>query len=67
MLKKALFPGKYIQGAGALRELPGLVNLFGGHGLILASHTAHILFTMDSQRWRKHIRFITAKKWPLAS
>lgn len=40
MLKKALFPGKYIQGSGALGELPSLVKLFGRQGLILASPTA---------------------------
>ena len=41
MLKKIVFPGKYIQGAGALGELPALVRLFGRQGLILASPTAH--------------------------
>lgn len=41
MLKKILFPGKYIQGAGACAELPSLVKLFGGQGLILASPTAY--------------------------
>ena len=41
MLKKVLFPGKYIQGIGALDELPSLINLFGRQGLILASPTAH--------------------------
>ncbi len=41
MLKKALFPGKYLQGVNALHELPALVKLFGTHGLILASPTAH--------------------------
>jgi len=41
MLKKALFPGKYLQGAGALAELPELIKLFGKQGLILASPTAH--------------------------
>ena len=41
MLKKVLFPGKYIQGVGALGELPSLVKLFGRQGLILASPTAH--------------------------
>jgi glycerol dehydrogenase len=41
MRKKILFPGKYIQGAGALAELPALVKRFGSHGLILASPTAH--------------------------
>lgn len=41
MLKKILFPGKYMQGAGALAELPSLVTLFGGSGLVLASPTAY--------------------------
>ncbi len=41
MWKKILFPGKYIQGVGALAELPGLVKRFGGHGLILASPTVY--------------------------
>ena len=41
MLKKVLFPGKYIQGVGALKELPSLIKLFGRKGLILASPTAH--------------------------
>lgn len=39
MLTKAVFPGKYIQGVGALGELPALINLFGKRGLILASPT----------------------------
>jgi glycerol dehydrogenase len=39
MLKKALFPGKYIQGVGAIKELPSLIKLFGKQGLILASPT----------------------------
>jgi glycerol dehydrogenase len=39
-LKKAVFPGKYLQGAGALGELPGLIRLFGRQGLILASPSA---------------------------
>jgi glycerol dehydrogenase len=37
MLKKAVFPGKYIQGVGAIGELPGLIALLGKRGLILAS------------------------------
>lgn len=41
MLKKAAFPGKYIQGLRALDELPSLINLFGRQGMILASPTAH--------------------------
>ncbi|MDD2236680.1 MAG: iron-containing alcohol dehydrogenase, partial [Kiritimatiellae bacterium] len=40
MHKKAVFPGKYIQGAGAIGELPGLMELLGRKGLILASPTA---------------------------
>jgi glycerol dehydrogenase len=41
LFNKALFPGKYIQGAGALNELPALVKLFGKRGLILSSASAH--------------------------
>ncbi|NTW70265.1 MAG: glycerol dehydrogenase [Chlorobiaceae bacterium] len=41
MLNKVLFPGKYIQGAGALNELPSLIRIFGHKGLILASPTSH--------------------------
>jgi glycerol dehydrogenase len=37
MFKKSVFPGKYIQGAGALRELPALIALLGNQGLVLAS------------------------------
>ena len=37
MFKKAVFPGKYIQGAGAITELPALIKMFGKQGLILAS------------------------------
>jgi glycerol dehydrogenase len=32
-----LFPGKYLQGAGALDELPGLVKQLGSRALLLAS------------------------------
>ena len=47
MLKKAAFPGKYIQGAGAVGELPALIRLLGTKGLILASPsvTARVLPT----------------------
>ncbi|MEI7823867.1 MAG: glycerol dehydrogenase [Chlorobiaceae bacterium] len=41
MLNKVMFPGKYIQGIGALGELPALIKLFGHQGLIVASPTAH--------------------------
>ncbi len=37
MFKKAVFPGKYIQGVGTIGELPSLIDLLGKHGLILAS------------------------------
>ena len=37
MFKKAVFPGKYIQGVGAISELPALIDLLGKQGLILAS------------------------------
>ena len=33
----AAFPGKYIQGANAIAELPELIRLFGNNGMILAS------------------------------
>ncbi len=36
-INKACFPGKYIQGNGALSMLPDLINLFGGKCLVLAS------------------------------
>ncbi|HOG91872.1 MAG TPA: glycerol dehydrogenase [Smithella sp.] len=39
MFKKAVFPGKYIQGAGALNEMPALIDLFGSRAMILASPT----------------------------
>lgn len=37
MLRKAVFPGKYIQGVGAIDELPILIDLLGRQALILAS------------------------------
>jgi glycerol dehydrogenase len=37
MFKKAAFPGKYVQGEGALRVLPAMLAAFGGGGMILAS------------------------------
>ncbi len=37
MFKKAVFPGKYIQGVRAIGELPALIKLLGKQGLILAS------------------------------
>jgi glycerol dehydrogenase len=40
MLNKIQFPGKYIQSANALDELPQLVGAYGRQGLILASPSA---------------------------
>ncbi len=37
MFRKAVFPGKYIQGVGAIKELPELIRLLGTRGLMLAS------------------------------
>ncbi|MFA5312407.1 MAG: glycerol dehydrogenase [Methanomassiliicoccales archaeon] len=39
MFKKAVFPGKYIQGVGAIGELPALIRLLGDHGMVLASNS----------------------------
>lgn len=39
MFQKAVFPGKYIQGEGALDQLPHWVNWLGKNGLILASRS----------------------------
>lgn len=39
VFQKAVFPGKYIQGEGAIAELPALVESFGEQGLILVSPT----------------------------
>lgn len=41
MFKKAVFPGKYIQGIGAIGELPALISCLGKQGLILASPSVH--------------------------
>ncbi len=40
MFKKAIFPGRYIQGVGALGELPSVMDALGRQGLILASPTS---------------------------
>jgi len=37
MFNKAVFPGKYIQGFGAISELPELIKLLGKKGLLLVS------------------------------
>jgi glycerol dehydrogenase len=48
MLNRMVFPGKYIQGVGALNELPSLIRLYGGQGLILASPTAQMKVLPES-------------------
>jgi glycerol dehydrogenase len=39
VFRKAVFPGKYIQGAGTIGELPALLELLGTRGLVLGSPT----------------------------
>lgn len=39
MLKKAVFPGKYVQGEGVISELPAMMTALGGRGMILASRS----------------------------
>ena len=39
MFRKAVFPGRYIQGAGAIKELLALIEQLGGRGMVLASPT----------------------------
>ncbi|MCL5269888.1 MAG: glycerol dehydrogenase [bacterium] len=41
MYRKAVFPGKYIQGVGAIGELPALIKLLGKQGLLLTSPSVH--------------------------
>lgn len=41
MHEKAVFPGQYVQGPGAIAELPALLDRLGPRGLVLASPTAH--------------------------
>jgi glycerol dehydrogenase len=45
MLNRIQFPGKYIQSAGAIAELPKLIAQFGKQGLVLASPSAHKLLS----------------------
>jgi len=55
VFKKAVFPGKYIQGVNSLKELPSLVNLFGTKGLILASPTAEEkVLNHSGIDWKSH-------------
>lgn len=41
MFRKAVFPGKYIQGVGAVGELPALLSVLGKKGLIVASPSVY--------------------------
>lgn len=50
MFLKAVFPGKYIQGEGALEELPQLISVFGKKGLVLASRTVKNRILADHSR-----------------
>ena len=38
---KAVFPGKYLQGCGLLKELPEMIKIFGKNGMILSSKTVN--------------------------
>ncbi len=54
MFLKAVFPGKYIQGEGALGELPQLVRLLGKKGLILTSPTGREkILPAYADRWKE--------------
>jgi len=37
MFRKAVFPGKYMQGEGAIKELSSILAPFGERGMVLAS------------------------------
>ncbi len=39
MFKKAVFPGRYVQGEGALGELPAMLKILGKRGMVLASNS----------------------------
>jgi len=53
MFLRAVFPGKYIQGEGALGALPQLVGLLGENGLILTSHTgANKILPQFTKDWK---------------
>ncbi|HOO40021.1 MAG TPA: glycerol dehydrogenase [Syntrophales bacterium] len=53
MFFKTVFPGKYIQGEGALGALPELVSLLGENGLILTSHTgANKILPQYTKDWK---------------
>jgi glycerol dehydrogenase len=55
MFQKAVFPGKYIQGVGAIRELPALIELLGQQGLLLASPSVNKQVLPQCGRdWRAH-------------
>ena len=54
MFRKAVFPGKYIQGKGALNELPQLVTLLGKKALILTSPTGvSTILPQHAKAWEK--------------
>ncbi|MFA6929047.1 MAG: glycerol dehydrogenase [Lentisphaeria bacterium] len=55
MFSKAVFPGKYLQGAGALQELPNLLKSMGKKGLILASPSVQKnILPSCGMDWKQH-------------
>ena len=48
MLNRIQFPGKYLQGANALAELPSLIRQYGRQGLVLASPSASRILRDDT-------------------
>ena len=53
MFLKAVFPGKYIQGEGAINELPQLASQLGQKGLILTSSTGRDkILPQYSKQWK---------------
>jgi glycerol dehydrogenase len=55
MYLKSVFPGKYIQGQGALDELPQLVGQLGKKGMILTSPTGRDkILPQYAKKWRRN-------------
>ena len=53
MFLKAVFPGKYIQGEGAINELPQLASQLGQKGLILTSSTGRDkILPQYTKKWK---------------
>jgi len=54
MIMKAVFPGKYIQGANSLEQLPKWISLLGRNGMVLASKTAGKILEKYSNDLSRH-------------